>query len=775
MIEIICDQYGLQAVDEGDYIVDEASQYEEALVCIKNHSQAEESLRVIVRNPVLFDWFDAAGKYGCKKCIIDPVADLANSLQVTALPKYLRQHPGWIAELRLLEKAVHDPILPTETADDWVKRILLGRIWQKNAPITDTEFLEFFTFFLSRKESSLHSLEKYLVLEHLQFWSVNNPEKSELFSWIKRDPFKRTRFIAWEHLLYLYPEARIAEWLQQDDIWFHLSQLPNRNQYLSKIKFPIQLPESIAGFVRSFLDEEWNSSPETALSFISGRLDTEKNFLLERLRRQMKAGVQLHRSVFDLIARLHNFPEVIDLARQLMPTKEPSILSEDSSISEIQDWLQDEYLPFYNSCALLNNLDLTKPFVDQFEHWLEKNYTGLLIKGEGMAYRQVSRLKKRLLDGPLLLVVFDGLDFFCAQHELLPAMLNRNFFPQEELIPFLSFLPTETFIAKPTLVCGRMKSQISAEIPKASFYHALLQDLFDLSEDDIRSATDKDASLQELIQEPAKVYLYLDNKLDREYLHENYPQYIRRKKYAEYMKKQAAAIVEAAEIFKEIYETSPLVLICSDHGYTVIPKNASTINVSSGKGVKARSLYLSSVDEAEKLDHELIWQLKPASLFGLNEEMAIPRGYSCFGKRPLGATHGGCTPQELVVPWFTISADKPEPLQPLAFVIEGEIFRKRKENQLTIKISNQNNYSVSITHCEIEGIDISSGIPLRIASNSIGEIQSSFNASIVNDSAVEFKVHYRLKSKIGELEDGVSLKVLTTGAMSIEFDDDFDF
>ncbi|MCK5014603.1 MAG: hypothetical protein KAS66_12355 [Candidatus Omnitrophica bacterium] len=776
MIEIICDQYGLHPFEDKDCIIEEDFQYEEGLNRIRKHAQSGEPLRIVVKNPALFHWFDsAAKKFGCQIKKIDPLAELSNTLQFSVLPKVIMNNPKWVVELCLQDKAVEKPILENESADRWLKRILLGEIWQLETLSSTKDFAELFSWLITQKEVSLHPLAKYLLQEQLQIWITNCPEKAEFFEWLKIAPFSRAQFVAWEQALSRYSESQIAEWLQHDDIWYNLSLLPDRKKYIPALNLQVQVPENIAGFVRGFLDEQWKTSPAKALSYISGQLDVEKIALFEQLRYQLHNGIPIEQSVFDSIVHLKNFPEVIELALRLVPAQEPSNLSENTDVPAIQSWLRDEYLPFYSSCAILNKLDLTNPYVEQFEYWLRLNYAGLLINGEGMAYRQIFHLKEKLLDEPVLLVVFDGLDYLTAQKELLPAMQRLGFYPKEELFPYLAFLPSETFIAKPTIVCGRMNSQIPPENPCASFYRKLLQDSFGFAEEDIRSATDNELSIQELVQKPAKAYLYLDNQLDREFLHSGLSPYIRRKKYADYVKKQATAIAESAELAKDLYGATLLISVSSDHGYTVIPRNAPIISVpSSAKKAKIRSLYTDEVDLPENFDRKQVWLLKP-DMFGLNREMAIPCGYSCFAKRPKGAIHGGCTPQEMAVPWFIMSSQKPETFHPLVFAIKGEIFRKRKDNSLTINISNPNNYPVSIVKCDIKGIDISSRIPLRIHKRSIDKIVTTFNASGITDNIIDFQGCYLAQSETGETQEKFSLKVHTTGAMSNEFEDDFEF
>ncbi len=770
MIEIICDQYGLYSANNADSIVTKTSQFEDEFFKIKSCMESGNSLRIIVRNPVLFKWFDAASKYGVRKTILDPVAMLADKLHQPVVPEYLQAHPNWIVELNLLGKEEQPE--QGESTENWLKMVLLGKIWKKEALNSREDFFNLFTYFLEHRESDLHPLEQGLITEQLNRWQRNLENKNELFSWLNNNPFWRARCFVWEQLLSLFPEDKIAAWLQQDNIWYELSQFPNRHT-LPRLSLSVQLPETIAIFPRSFLREKWNISPEEAMPFISGTFDFEKNFLLEQLQQQLQNASALSLSVYKKIVEF-NFPEVVSLAKKLILARKPSSLPMDSNIEKVQTWIANEYLPFYDSCSLLGKVDSTEPYVKDFEHWLDKHYTDMLF-GEDLSYRQTAQIKNCLLaDNPVLLIIFDGLDYLCAYDELLPVMQNNGFFPLNDSIPFFSFLPTQTYIAKPTLVAGKMKSQIPDEVPTASFYKDLLKKHLSISEDTIRSKTDKDGSLLELIQEPAQVYLYLDNYLDRELLHSNIRQHNRKKKYGVYVRKQADEIVQCLKDFKEMYGKSLHVVISSDHGYTIVPNTAAVIKVPGVTNSKTRTLFGHNPKDIENLTHEQIWRLNP-NLFGLNQEMILPRGYACFNKKPLGATHGGCTPQEMAVPWFFLSDDKPASLKELIFSLEGEIFRKRTDNELTLSVLNPNNYSITLLEVDAGELKTTSALPQSIGKNEVIKLECSFDASAVNDSNVEFSVKYHLKSLAGEMDEGSTLKVPTTGAMSTEFDDDFEF
>jgi hypothetical protein len=257
-------------------------------------------------------------------------------------------------------------------------------------------------------------------------------------------------------------------------------------------------------------------------------------------------------------------------------------------------------------------------------------------------------------------------------------------------------------------------------------------------------------------------------------LHRNYRQHLRQKKYKEYVKKQGEEIAKCLADFKDLYGKSLKLVITSDHGYTIIPKNTGIIDIPLKRSDRTRSVTDIKLKENKDIDQENIWTLNP-DLYGLNSKMSIPKGYYCFGKKPRGATHGGCTPQEMAVPWFTLSDAKPELPKELSFSIEGEIFRKRANNLLKIIISNANPYQISITQFKIEDVSNTFNLPLMIGGNSISKLAFQFDASSIVESYVRFLIIYCFNGPSGSMKSELMITVPTTGAMTTEFDDDFDF
>jgi len=772
MIEIICDQYGLYSDNDFDSTITEPSQYESELLKIEAHSRERSPLRIVVRNPALFDWFDAAVKYGAKKLIVTPAQELIRHLGSQVIPDYLKQNQHWIGELDLIGKSAKTPA-PVGSVDFWLKQTVLGDAWTRKEPSLVSELSDILNLLGGCNENSFHPLEKYLINESLQFWSQAKFEFSELFLWLRDNPHQRSRYVVWEQALSKFPEEKTSAWMQQNDMWYELSLFLNRHK-LPRLNTSIKVPDYIITFAISFLDQEWAKSPEETLSYISGFLDFEKNFLLQKLRQRLNSENSISESMYIKLIKLKDFPEIHELAAHLRPQKSPSTLSLNCQFNELQEWISNEYLPFYNSCSLLGMLEETVPYVQMFEKWLEDHYTELLF-GDGMAYQQLSEIKNYVkAEEPVLMIVFDGLDYLCARDDLLPAMQENGLYPSNDIVPYLSFLPTQTYIAKPVLVGGKLKSQLPDEIPTAQYYKQLLTEYVGIPKDKIRSKTDRDGPLLELIQEPAKVYLYLANYPDQELLHRNYRQHLRQKKYKEYIKKQGDEITRCLSDYKDLYGKSLKLIITSDHGYTVIPKSTGIIDIPLKKSDKPRSVSDIELKNVSEMDLENIWILNP-DLYGLNSKLSIPKGYYCFGKKPLGATHGGCTPQEMAVPWFSITDLKPEPLKELSFSIEGEIFRKRDNNHIKTIVSNPNPYQVSIMQLEIEGQANSFDLPLMIGGNSINKVEFQFDASLITASYIKFLIIYCIKGPTGSMKNELIITVPTTGAMTTEFDDDFDF
>lgn len=769
MIEIICDQFQIKQKGQNDIEIHKESDYENCIKTIETFLKNEKSLKIFVRNPGIFSWFDhVKKKYGATIDVVDPKKELLKKLNRSNLPAQL-SNPDTIIEYKLIDKAVECIISEGESTETWLFRSLLGTVWTYESLHEEFHVQELFQWFFDHDK--LHTqLALNLMDQRLENWIAGSIAYSSLIQWIKPQPLKRISYLAWEKMLANYPLKKIMEWFQHEGIWAALIQLPDRDSLPLYLFPPVQLSPVLAHHVRVFLDKTWETdSLQAAVACISGKLDVEIKFLTSRLQLRLQNNLALTHDQYAAIQNASdNHPKVMEIASLLLPATKPDVLSDDADSAAVIKWIKEGYLPFYDSCRMLQKVDDTLDLIESFTRWLKKNYTSLLTSGDAMAYRQTNHLKNRLVENPLLIVVVDGLDFLTARQALLPALFENELYPETDVQPFLSYLPTETFIAKPALVGGKMPDQLADEVPGAPYYKKVALQLFHLKDDDIQAATHKEKSIAELVNKPASLYLYLDNHLDAEYLHAQYNPYIRKQKYAEHVKKMANSLKDAVEITQQLYGKKLLIAILSDHGYTELPKNAQIIPMSAK--TKHRS---AQIGANESMPSENTWILK-SDLFGLKHSMVIATGYACFGSMPKGATHGGCTPQELAVPCITVSSEAYQPLLPIAVSIEGNIHRRRRENPINLSITNPNPHGVTVTSLNFKTIDISRHLPIHIDPGGVKKICLNLDASDIQSSVYEISGEFVIESFAETKTGALHLQVPTFGAMSTEFDDEFD-
>ena len=82
-------------------------------------------------------------------------------------------------------------------------------------------------------------------------------------------------------------------------------------------------------------------------------------------------------------------------------------------------------------------------------------------------------------------------------------------------------------------------------------------------------------------REPANFYLFLDNQLDAEVLHAQFPPALRQKKYADHMRQLANSLADAVSMHEDLITDHIAIIVTSDHGYTELPDRIDVIPVPS--------------------------------------------------------------------------------------------------------------------------------------------------------------------------------------------------
>ncbi|MBF0112707.1 MAG: hypothetical protein HQK74_08230, partial [Desulfamplus sp.] len=108
------------------------------------------------------------------------------------------------------------------------------------------------------------------------------------------------------------------------------------------------------------------------------------------------------------------------------------------------------------------------------------------------------------------------------------------------------------------------------------------------------------------------------------------------------------------------------------------------------------------------------------------------------------------------------------------------IFRRKKENELIVTISNINSYPISITALSIKNktgvveLELLTTFPVQIEQKQVVKLKASFNAIAVNDNMLELKVFCTFTQRHEKAKIETLLTVETKGAMTNEFDDEFE-
>jgi len=212
------------------------------------------------------------------------------------------------------------------------------------------------------------------------------------------------------------------------------------------------------------------------------------------------------------------------------------------------------------------------------------------------------------------------------------------------------------------------------------------------------------------------------------------------------------------------------VVVCSDHGYTEIHRDAPVVRIDDGGKVKTRSAWLA--DDAPDLPET--WRLK-RELAGLHRDTGVARGYACFGSRPRGATHGGCTPQEMAVPWLVLDKSRPVSLKALSLYVEGSVHRRRRENEVLLCLSNPNKFTVKVTEVAGPGFfRLREAPPLEIPPESARKVPCDIDGSGVFAGSLRIDGTYTLERMGESRKIPFDLRMETAGAMTTDFDDEFD-
>jgi hypothetical protein len=163
-------------------------------------------------------------------------------------------------------------------------------------------------------------------------------------------------------------------------------------------------------------------------------------------------------------------------------------------------------------------------------------------------------------------------------------------------------------------------------------------------------------------------------------------------------------------------------------------------------------------------------------LGGGNSSYYVARGFRTIGTCPKGATHGGITPQEVIVPVIIIDSSIDTTFKPLRVAINGEIRRGREKNNISIELFNNNSSPITVKTLDLRLITVIDSSNFKIPPGLFVSISATIDASRIKEEFINITGTASLLLKGRDVIDNLEYKINTIGAATSDkaFEDEFD-
>jgi hypothetical protein len=440
---------------------------------------------------------------------------------------------------------------------------------------------------------------------------------------------------------------------------------------------------------------------QSAIDRMSGVSEAELTTIIRLLRRQptlisTPVVTQLRRRFSELPEsnqHIRELNELIQPSRPHMP--DPNWLPD-----RWLQWATNEYMPYFSwTIRAEQPRDYQQQCALSFGEWLAEQYPRFLNNDASpLLIRQFTLMRDLLRNDPQAIVVWlivDGMTWW-QSIRLLEECRQQNLFAQR-VEPSIAMLPSITSISKRALVTGLP----SVEPRQQSIAVAAREQL---ARAGISSYVGYSLSQAlEVLRQPAppRCAIVLYNALDQ--LAHNMTTFSDNEGIRGCLRGLAQDLAKMKQVCNEhgnIFHA----LIGSDHGSTLLPSDAPLRRLPQAtreitdiweddldqEGASSASHRAAVIIDSQRLviDHPEHWYILDKDRYQLNQSYLVPRGYGYVTRKPTGWTHGGLTPEEVVVPLIHLAS---EPLQVLQAIVRitGSL-RSRQATNLTLEVVNPN-------------------------------------------------------------------------------------
>jgi len=402
-------------------------------------------------------------------------------------------------------------------------------------------------------------------------------------------------------------------------------------------------------------------------------------------------------------------PTLIRLQTQIVPPL-PPLPDAAWDVTQWLDWATTAYMPYFawvvrtrqprehqQACALA------------FSDWLAAQYPQWLIQlTSPLLTRQFTMLREILADDPQACVVWlvaDGLTWWQGQR--LGALCMEHGLHVVTHDVGVAALPSITSISKRVLITG-----VPAATPDPRPLAQIAQEHSTRSGLSVRVCRELTPLADILRAEPTvQVVLVLYNMLDT--IAHQQTLFTDDRGIQGYLQQLASYLDDcrrACDQFTRTYHA----LIGSDHGSTLLPADAPALPLPSASSRVAdddddpdahhrpltqstRAVVVPQLAQHRAGDQ---WYTLDPHRYQLPELYLVPRGYGYAVRRPTGWTHGGLTPEEVIVPLLHVVAHAPAWLA-LDVSLHGQL-RANQAGPLEMQIVNPNPFPVTVRQITLD-------------------------------------------------------------------------
>jgi len=491
-------------------------------------------------------------------------------------------------------------------------------------------------------------------------------------------------------------------------------------------------------YLSSYIDKEFKSNVKDYLStlksnnysFVSGKLREEWDEVCNFIREN---STQDKTTIEILLKKSAEYPDIYEEVQRYMPVSSPS-----DSINEknIKHWIE-QYFDFFLYTRLIEKPEKTEEFVKYFEDFILNHYskiTDFFTQHSILSIRQKigEYLKKKQ---KVLLLVIDGLGYTYYKE------IRKIFDIQVTFI--FSTLPTVTKINKQRILSGLLDLNES--------YENIMERLY--NEYRWREGDSDQLNLKDLLKEDWDLYIYWENQFDS-YIH-------RPMKFEKRFKDHVDRLISISKEIDNFLRKGGVVFITGDHGYTTLPRNArNKIDI---PNVKVKITHNRVLEISEKNKENF----SSENLYWVDDDTGVARGYCYLDSFPRGATHGGTTPEEIIVPFAVIDKKRKEKFEPLKFKLYKEKYLRKKKHITKLIIDNPNVDALQINELQFKPLILKIFKPMPIVlkkGKNEFEIELDLRFTI-NDCKIF--IEYGIAEKVYQ----VNIAIRTTGAIKETFDD----